>query len=87
MHGLAALLELQASRMATRTAPDGEPVLLADQNRARWNRMLIRRGLEALLRGRRRTLLAPGGHRRLPCPGRPIRGHRLGDDRRASTAG
>ncbi len=49
VHGLAALLELQASRVATRTGPDGEPVLLADQNRARWNRMLIRRGLEALL--------------------------------------
>jgi RNA polymerase sigma factor (sigma-70 family) len=50
VHGLAALLELQASRMATRTDPDGEPVLLADQDRARWNRMLITRGLEALLR-------------------------------------
>ena len=49
VHGLAALLELQASRMATRTGPDGGPVLLADQNRSRWNRMLIRRGLEALL--------------------------------------
>jgi RNA polymerase sigma factor (sigma-70 family) len=49
VHGLAALLELQASRMATRTGPDGEPVLLADQNRATWSRMLIRRGLEALL--------------------------------------
>ncbi len=51
VHGLAALLELQASRMATRTGPDGEPVLLADQNRSRWNRLLIRRGLEALLLG------------------------------------
>ena len=50
VHGMAALLELQASRMATRTDPDGEPVLLADQDRARWNRMLITRGLEALLR-------------------------------------
>jgi RNA polymerase sigma factor (sigma-70 family) len=49
VHGLAALLELQASRMATRTGPVGEPVLLADQDRSRWNRMLIRRGLEALL--------------------------------------
>jgi RNA polymerase sigma factor (sigma-70 family) len=49
VHGLAALLELQASRMATRTDPDGEPVLLADQNRSRWNRMLILRGLRALL--------------------------------------
>ncbi|MFD6967362.1 RNA polymerase sigma factor [Streptomyces sp. NPDC059979] len=48
VHGLAALLEFQASRIATRTGPDGEPVLLADQNRARWNRMLIDRGARAL---------------------------------------
>ncbi|MFE2283361.1 RNA polymerase sigma factor [Streptomyces sp. NPDC059443] len=48
VHGLAALLEFQASRIATRTGPAGEPVLLADQNRAKWNRMLIRRGVEAL---------------------------------------
>lgn len=47
-HGLAALLEFQASRIATRTGPDGEPVLLADQNRARWNRMLVHRGARAL---------------------------------------
>lgn len=47
-HGLAALLEFQASRIATRTGPDGEPVLLADQNRSRWNRMLIHRGARAL---------------------------------------
>ncbi|MFI5865086.1 RNA polymerase sigma factor [Streptomyces sp. NPDC051546] len=50
VHGLAALLEFQASRIATRTGPDGEPVLLADQNRSRWNRLLIRRGVEALHR-------------------------------------
>jgi RNA polymerase sigma factor (sigma-70 family) len=50
VHGLAALLEFQASRMAARTGPDGEPVLLADQNRARWNQMFIRRGIEALER-------------------------------------
>ncbi|MFJ2706523.1 RNA polymerase sigma factor [Streptomyces sp. NPDC087428] len=49
-HGLAALLELQASRTAARTGPDGAPVLLADQNRARWDRLLIRRGFAALLR-------------------------------------
>lgn len=48
VHGLAALLEFQASRTAARTGPDGEPVLLADQNRARWNRLLIRRGVEAM---------------------------------------
>ncbi|MET7764696.1 RNA polymerase sigma factor [Streptomyces sp. NPDC005393] len=50
VHGLAALLEFQASRIAARTGPDGEPVLLADQNRTKWNRMLIRRGIEALHR-------------------------------------
>ncbi|MFE3760539.1 RNA polymerase sigma factor [Streptomyces sp. NPDC059104] len=50
VHGLGALLEFQASRTATRTGPDGEPVLLADQNRARWNRLLIRRGVDALHR-------------------------------------
>ncbi|MFD0265496.1 RNA polymerase sigma factor [Streptomyces sp. NPDC127106] len=50
VHGLAALLEFQASRTASRTGPDGEPVLLADQNRATWNRMLIHRGVEALSR-------------------------------------
>ncbi|MFE0577071.1 RNA polymerase sigma factor [Streptomyces sp. NPDC058866] len=47
-HGLAALLEFQASRISTRTGPDGEPVLLADQNRARWNRLLIARGARAM---------------------------------------
>ncbi|WP_328296964.1 RNA polymerase sigma factor [Streptomyces sp. NBC_00435] len=50
VHGLAALLEFQASRIATRTGPDGEPVLLADQNRSKWDRMLIRRGVVALHR-------------------------------------
>ncbi len=58
-HGLAALLELQASRTAARTGPDGQPVLLADQNRARWDRLLIRRGFLALERGRERAE-APG---------------------------
>ncbi|MEV6680062.1 RNA polymerase sigma factor [Streptomyces erythrochromogenes] len=48
VHGLAALLEFQASRIATRTGPDGRPVLLADQNRARWNRLLIARGARAM---------------------------------------
>ncbi|MFF0472268.1 RNA polymerase sigma factor [Streptomyces sp. NPDC004284] len=49
-HGLAALLELQASRTAARTGPDGRPVLLPDQNRSRWNRLLMRRGYAALAR-------------------------------------
>ncbi|MFE5534845.1 RNA polymerase sigma factor [Streptomyces sp. NPDC056492] len=48
VHGLAALLEFQASRIPARTGPDGEPVLLADQNRSKWNRMLIHRGARAM---------------------------------------
>ncbi|MFG3011689.1 RNA polymerase sigma factor [Streptomyces cinerochromogenes] len=48
VHGLTALLEFQASRAAARTGPDGTPVLLKDQNRRRWNRMLIARGIRAL---------------------------------------
>jgi predicted RNA polymerase sigma factor len=50
VHGLAALLEFQASRTAARTGAGGEPVLLADQNRRLWNRLLIRRGFAALER-------------------------------------
>jgi predicted RNA polymerase sigma factor len=49
-HGLIALLELQASRLRARVGPSGEPVLLFDQNRSRWDRLLIRRGLAALER-------------------------------------
>nr|WP_221382282.1 DUF6596 domain-containing protein [Actinoplanes polyasparticus] len=48
VHGLVALMEIQASRAAARTARGGEPILLADQNRARWDQLLIRRGLAAL---------------------------------------
>ncbi len=47
-HGLEALLEFQASRIAARTGPEGEPLLLAGQDRSRWNRMLIERGIRAL---------------------------------------
>jgi len=50
VHGLVALMEIQASRAAARTGPGGEPILLADQNRARWDQLLIRRGLAALER-------------------------------------
>ena len=46
--GLVALMEIQASRFAARVSPDGEPVLLLDQDRRRWDRLLIRRGLDAL---------------------------------------
>jgi len=48
VHGLVALLEIQASRTAARTNSTGEPVLLLDQDRRRWDRLLIRRGLSAL---------------------------------------
>jgi RNA polymerase sigma factor (sigma-70 family) len=50
VHGLAALMEIQASRSAARVGPSGEPVLLLEQNRARWDRVLIGRGLAALER-------------------------------------
>ena len=49
-HGLVALLEFQASRISARTGPTGGPVLLADQDRSKWNRMLIQRGGQALAR-------------------------------------
>ncbi|MBS82486.1 MAG: RNA polymerase subunit sigma-24 [Variovorax sp.] len=50
VHGLVALMEIQASRTAARVGPSGEPVLLLEQNRARWDHVLIRRGLAALAR-------------------------------------
>jgi RNA polymerase sigma factor (sigma-70 family) len=50
VHGLVALMEIQASRTAARTGPSGEPVLLLEQNRARWDQLLIRRGLAAIER-------------------------------------
>jgi predicted RNA polymerase sigma factor len=50
VHGLVALMEIQASRSAARIGPSGEPVTLLDQNRARWDYLLIRRGLAALER-------------------------------------
>jgi RNA polymerase sigma factor (sigma-70 family) len=48
VHGLVALMEIQASRSAARVSPSGEPILLLDQDRARWDQLLIRRGLAAL---------------------------------------
>ncbi|WP_052442418.1 sigma-70 family RNA polymerase sigma factor, partial [Streptacidiphilus neutrinimicus] len=51
-HALVALMELQASRQAARTGPQGEPVQLHEQNRGRWDPLLIRRGFEAMLRAR-----------------------------------
>jgi RNA polymerase sigma factor (sigma-70 family) len=50
VHGLVALMEIQASRLRARVGPEGEPVLLLDQDRARWDRLLIGRGLAALER-------------------------------------
>ena len=53
VHGLVALMEIQASRSAARTGPSGQPILLLDQDRARWDQLLIRRGLAALERAAR----------------------------------
>jgi RNA polymerase sigma-70 factor, ECF subfamily len=50
VHGLLALMELQASRLRARVGPRGEPVLLADQDRARWDHLLVQRGLAGLRR-------------------------------------
>jgi len=58
VHGLVALMELQSSRFQARVGPSGEPVLLMDQNRTLWDRLLIRRGLEA--------------QERAQAPGRPL---------------
>jgi RNA polymerase sigma factor (sigma-70 family) len=59
VHGLVALMEIQSSRLPARTGPDGQPVLLLDQDRARWDRLLINRGLEALARSEQ-LALTPG---------------------------
>ena len=53
VHGLVALMEIQASRAKARVGPGGEPILLLDQNRARWDYLLIQRGLAALARAGR----------------------------------
>jgi RNA polymerase sigma factor (sigma-70 family) len=50
VHGLVALLEIQASRLRARTGPSGEPISLLEQNRGRWDQLLIRRGFAALIR-------------------------------------
>jgi len=59
VHGLVALMEIQSSRTAARTGSDGQPVLIQDQDRGRWDRLLIRRGLAALERAESLTA-APG---------------------------
>jgi RNA polymerase sigma factor (sigma-70 family) len=63
VHGLVALMEVQASRSAARVGPSGEPILLLEQNRARWDWLLVRRGLAALERAE--ALGAPAGKYRL----------------------
>ena len=90
VHGLVALMEIQASRSRARIGADGEPILLLDQDRARWDHLLIRRGLAALERADRprrgaRTVRHPGRHRRLPRPRLDGRGDRLAAHRRRST--
>jgi predicted RNA polymerase sigma factor len=55
VHGLIALMEIQASRFPARTGPSGEPVLLLEQNRSRWDQLFIRRGLTALERAQALT--------------------------------
>ena len=64
VHGLVALMEIQASRLRARVGPAGEPILLLDQDRARWDHLLIRRGLAALERAERL------GGARAPTPSR-----------------
>jgi len=59
VHGLVALMEIQASRLKARVGPQGEPILLLDQNRARWDHLLIRRGLAALARAEAQGPLGP----------------------------
>ena len=86
VHGLLALMELQASRTRARISPAGDQVLLLEQDRSRWDWLLVGRGLAALERGyatRRpdRPLHAAGRHRRLPRPRPQGRGHRLGAHR------
>src|SRR5207247_10922798 len=53
VHGLVALMEIHASRLRARVGPSGEPVLLLEQDRSHWDRLLIRRGLAALERAER----------------------------------
>ncbi|MFI6735829.1 RNA polymerase sigma factor [Nonomuraea sp. NPDC050451] len=61
VHGLLALMEIQASRIPARTARDGSPILLLDQDRSRWDRLLVRRGLDALRRAEELGTLGPYG--------------------------
>ena len=87
VHGLVALMEIQASRARARRGPSGEPILLLDQDRGRWDQMLIRRGLDALERaealgGAPGPVRAAGRDRRLSRARPHRRGDRLGAHRR-----
>src|SRR3546814_13567488 len=62
VHGLVALMEIQASRLRARSGPSGEPILLLDQNRARWDHLLIHRGLAALERADRKSTRLNSSH-------------------------
>ncbi len=79
VHGLVALMEIQASRTHARTDAAGRPVLLLDQDRSRWDPLLIRRGLAAL----ERALHVAGRARRVPRARPDGRRNRLDADRRA----
>ena len=88
VHGLVALMEIQASRLAARLDQAGLPVPLLEQNRGRWDQLLIRRGFAALLRAERLgsppgPYVPAGGHHRLSRPGTRAGGDRLGAHRRA----
>jgi predicted RNA polymerase sigma factor len=72
VHGLVALMEIQASRTRARVGPSGELVLLMDQNRAHWDQLLISRGLASLKRAEQilgARSLRSSSHRGLPCAG------------------
>lgn len=77
VQGLVALLEIQASRLPARTDAEGRPVLLMDQDRARWDHLLVRRGLAALDRAEQLARAGhPGGPTRCRAPSRPaMRAH------------
>ncbi len=85
VHGLVALMEIQASRSKARVGQNGEAILLLDQDRARWDRLLISRGLAALERAQKigqpaRSVRAAGSHCGLPRAGGHCGGNRLGAD-------
>ncbi len=61
VHGLVSLMEIQASRSGARMGPSGEPILLLDQNRARWDQLLISRGLAAIARAEKLRAGSDGG--------------------------